>query len=262
MLNGGVACYLPYECADGWVSRRRAGAEVLAGVLRGDGARRTCSSTSSPRPGRRATREIAEVFTAKTKAEWAAFNDEHDCCIEPVLDLDEALSSELTREREMVVELEQPELGPVRLLGMPSSSRAPPAMRLVLRPRWASTRARFSEAAGFEAGEIDELIESGAAAGLSAEATGSFMSGKMAAPAKELLKISELAERAEVPVATVRHYLREGLLPEPVKTSRNMAYYPPEFVERIRTIKRLQEERFMPLRVIKDALLAERTPQG
>ena len=83
----------------------------------------------------------------------------------------------------------------------------------------------------------------------------------MAAPAKELLKISELAERADVPAATVRHYLREGLLPEPVKTSKNMAYYPPEFVERIRTIKRLQEERFMPLRVIKDALLAERTPE-
>ena len=40
-----------------------------------------------------------------------------------------------------------------------------------------------------------------------------------AAPAKELLKISELAERADVPVATVHHYLREGLLPEPVKTS-------------------------------------------
>jgi len=79
----------------------------------------------------------------------------------------------------------------------------------------------------------------------------------MSAPAQELLKISELAERADVPVATVRHYLREGLLPEPVKTSRNMAYYPPEFVERIRLIKQLQEERFMPLRVIRDLLERE-----
>jgi DNA-binding transcriptional MerR regulator len=75
--------------------------------------------------------------------------------------------------------------------------------------------------------------------------------------ANGLLKISELAERSEVPVATVRHYLREGLLPEPVKTSRNMAYYPPEFVERIRLIKQLQEERFMPLRVIRDLLERE-----
>ena len=71
-----------------------------------------------------------------------------------------------------------------------------------------------------------------------------------AAGSGSLLKISELAERAGVPVATVRHYLREGLLPEPVRTSRNMAYYPPEFVDRIRLIKQLQEERFMPLRVI------------
>jgi DNA-binding transcriptional MerR regulator len=75
----------------------------------------------------------------------------------------------------------------------------------------------------------------------------------------ELLKISELAERSEVPVATIRHYLREGLLPEPVKTSRNMAYYPPEFVDRIRLIKQLQEERYMPLRVIRELLEREDT---
>jgi DNA-binding transcriptional MerR regulator len=72
--------------------------------------------------------------------------------------------------------------------------------------------------------------------------------------AAAMMKISELADAAEVPVATVRHYLREGLLPEPVKTSRNMAYYPPEFVERIRLIKQLQEERYMPLRVIRELL--------
>ena len=76
----------------------------------------------------------------------------------------------------------------------------------------------------------------------------------MSATTRDLLKISELADAADVPVATVRHYLREGLLPEPVKTSRNMAYYPPEFADRIRLIKRLQEERYMPLRVIRDAL--------
>ncbi|MET0304674.1 MAG: MerR family transcriptional regulator [Solirubrobacterales bacterium] len=69
-----------------------------------------------------------------------------------------------------------------------------------------------------------------------------------------LLKIGELAEASGVPVPTIKHYLREGLLPEPVKTSRNMAYYPPEFVDRIRLIKQLQEERFMPLKAIKSVL--------
>jgi DNA-binding transcriptional MerR regulator len=71
---------------------------------------------------------------------------------------------------------------------------------------------------------------------------------------EEMLRMGELAEASGVSAATIKHYLREGLLPEPVKTSRNMAYYPSEFVERIRMIKQLQEERYMPLRVIRDLL--------
>ena len=69
-----------------------------------------------------------------------------------------------------------------------------------------------------------------------------------------LLKMRELSEASGVSSATIKHYLREGLLPEPVRTSRNMAYYPPEFVDRIRLIKQLQEERFMPLKLIKDVI--------
>jgi DNA-binding transcriptional MerR regulator len=72
-----------------------------------------------------------------------------------------------------------------------------------------------------------------------------------AAREQGLLKMSELAERSGVSAGTIKHYLREGLLPEPVRTSRNMAYYPPDFVERIRLIKRLQEDRYMPLKVIR-----------
>ncbi len=77
------------------------------------------------------------------------------------------------------------------------------------------------------------------------------------------LKMSELAEASGVSAGTIKHYLREGLLGDDegiVRTSRNMAWYPPEYVDRIRLIKRLQEERFLPLRLIKD-LLAERPPR-
>ena len=71
---------------------------------------------------------------------------------------------------------------------------------------------------------------------------------------EQLLKMSELVEASGVPAATIKHYLREGLLPEPIKTSRNMAWYRPETVERIEVIKRLQEERFMPLKAIRQVL--------
>jgi DNA-binding transcriptional MerR regulator len=78
--------------------------------------------------------------------------------------------------------------------------------------------------------------------------------------ANGMLKMSELAERSGVSAATIKHYLREGLLgseDEVVRTSRNMAYYPQSFVERLRLIKRLQEERFMPLRVIRELIGAD-----
>jgi DNA-binding transcriptional MerR regulator len=81
----------------------------------------------------------------------------------------------------------------------------------------------------------------------------------MSASGTELMRIGELAEASGVPAPTIKHYLREGLLPEPVKTSRNMAYYPPEFVDRIRLIKRLQEKRFMPLKAIRAVL--EKDPE-
>ena len=71
------------------------------------------------------------------------------------------------------------------------------------------------------------------------------------------LRMSELARASGVSAGTIKHYLREGLLGDGagvVRTSRNMAYYPPDFVERLRLIKRLQEERFMPLRLIKETL--------
>ena len=79
-----------------------------------------------------------------------------------------------------------------------------------------------------------------------------------------MLKMSELAERSGVSAGTIKHYLREGLLGEGediVRTSRNMAYYPPEYVERIKLIKHLQEDRFMPLRVIKDQIIERAVAQ-
>ncbi len=79
----------------------------------------------------------------------------------------------------------------------------------------------------------------------------------MTAAGRDLLKISELAERSGVSAGTIKHYLREGVLGddgEIVRTSRNMAWYPPHFVERIQLVKRLQEERFLPLRVIRELI--------
>jgi alpha-methylacyl-CoA racemase len=166
-LNGGIACYLPYEAADGWVS---------CGALEPKFWKAFCDGVGRPdliehqfaAPGSEGWRHVADVFRSRSRDEWRRFNDEHDCCIEPVLDLDEALASELVRAREMVVELDQPELGPVRLLGVPVKlSRTPgepdrPAPALGEHTREVLAEAGIGEEA------IASLIESGAAAGPSA----------------------------------------------------------------------------------------------
>jgi DNA-binding transcriptional MerR regulator len=77
-----------------------------------------------------------------------------------------------------------------------------------------------------------------------------------------LLKISDLARITGVAVGTIRFYLREGLLPRPtLKTSRNMAYYDASFITRIQLVRKLKEERRLPLSVIR-SLLSGDGPQG
>lgn len=75
---------------------------------------------------------------------------------------------------------------------------------------------------------------------------------------KKLMRISELADATGVSIQSIHYYLREGLLPPPTKTARNMAYYSPEYVEDIKLIKELQEKRYLPLAVIKLVLTAKR----
>lgn len=70
------------------------------------------------------------------------------------------------------------------------------------------------------------------------------------------LRMKELAEATGLPKSTLLFYVEQGLLPQPEKTSPNMAYYPPECVERAALIKQLQENQRLPLAKIKAVLEA------
>ncbi len=71
---------------------------------------------------------------------------------------------------------------------------------------------------------------------------------------KNGLRAGELAKLAGVSPPTIKHYVNEGLIPKPVKTGKTMAYYDEACVDRIKLIKKLQKEKFLPLDVIKRAL--------
>ena len=74
----------------------------------------------------------------------------------------------------------------------------------------------------------------------------------------QFLKIGELAKRSGVTIATLKHYLREGLLAPTRKTGRTMSWYDPSLVTRVRAIKELQHRQFLPLHLIKLALASDR----
>jgi crotonobetainyl-CoA:carnitine CoA-transferase CaiB-like acyl-CoA transferase len=165
LLNGGIACYLPYQAADGWVSCGALEPKFWKAFCDGVG-RADLIEHQFAAPGSDGHAGVAEVFRSRSRADWAAFNDEHDCCIEPVLELGEALDSELTREREMVVEVEQPELGLVRLLGMPVKFSRAPGDPTRPAPALGQHTEEVLREGGLAGEEIAALIEGGAAAGL------------------------------------------------------------------------------------------------
>jgi alpha-methylacyl-CoA racemase len=165
VLAGGVICYLPYEAADGWVScgalEPKFWAKLCAGAGRPDLVERQFEA-----PGGEGWREMAAVFRARTRAEWKAFNDEHDCCVEPILDLEEALDSELVRSRGMVVEIEQPELGTVRGLGVPVKLGRTPGDPTRPAPALGEHTEAILAEAGYSPAQIAAMLAAGAAAGV------------------------------------------------------------------------------------------------
>jgi DNA-binding transcriptional MerR regulator len=70
----------------------------------------------------------------------------------------------------------------------------------------------------------------------------------------QYLRIGELARRSGVPMATLKYYLREGLITPAHKSGRTMAWYHPSVVDRIKSIRELQERQFLPLDLIRETI--------
>ena len=71
---------------------------------------------------------------------------------------------------------------------------------------------------------------------------------------QKLLRVGELSRRTGISTSAINYYVREGLLPPPLKTAPNMAYYDPSYVDMVNSIKVLQREKGLSLQEIKDLL--------
>ena len=164
MLSGSLLCYRPYKCADGWVTLGALEPKFFAAFCHGVD-REDLLAHQFEAPGSPAHAEVEAIFAGRTRAEWAAFAQQHDCCLEPVLEVEEALESELVRAREMVIEFEQPGAGMVKGLGMPVKLSRTPGQVRSGGPALGEHTEQVLRESGFPEEEIGRLMADGAVAG-------------------------------------------------------------------------------------------------
>ncbi len=166
-LAGGLACYRPYECADGaWVTLGALEPKFWAAWCRGTG-REDLLEEQFAAPGSEGHAAVEDEFACRTRADWQAFAAEHECCLEPVLDLGEALACEQVVAREMVVGLHQPGAEePVALLGAPVKlSRTPADCDRLPGPELGEHTLAVLRAAGYDEAAIARLVDAGVVGG-------------------------------------------------------------------------------------------------
>jgi alpha-methylacyl-CoA racemase len=173
-LAGGLICYRPYACRDGWITLGALEPKFWQEWCRGVG-REDLVEKQFEAPGSDAHAEVERIFLERTREEWRAFASEHDCCLEPVLGLDEALDSELVRARDMVLKLDQPGAeSEVRLLGLPVKLSRTPGAPAGPGPALGEHTREVLAGLGYDDDRIAALEEAGAVAGPAAGVHGSF----------------------------------------------------------------------------------------
>jgi len=159
LLTGGVPAYGVYGTSDGrWVA---------VGALEDKFWRRLCttlgredlaaSGLSTGDEGRRVRRELEAIFATRRLAHWQRVFADVDCCVTPVLTLDEALVDAQFAARGMVVEADgiRQYAPPFRIEGVPCDVRHGA-------PAQGEHSVELLREAGLDAAAIEGLVAAGA----------------------------------------------------------------------------------------------------
>lgn len=162
-LNGGLACYGVYRCADG--------RHLTVGALEPQFFAALCGALGLDElvpwhldPARQAElrARLEEVFATRPRDEWLDVLVPADCCVGPVNDLAEAYADPQVRARGMVAEQPLADGTPFAQLGVvPRLAGTPGRVGAVASPLGADTDDVLA-AAGFDAAEVAALRAAGA----------------------------------------------------------------------------------------------------
>jgi crotonobetainyl-CoA:carnitine CoA-transferase CaiB-like acyl-CoA transferase len=159
LLSGGVAPYQTYRTNDD--EFMSLGALEPKFLMRFCGAVGLEVDMTALLPGEHQVAlqaRFAEVFAARTRAEWEALNDEYDCCLEPVLRPDELQNDAHVQARGLFqsLELEGGKVGVYRTPVTPKDFAASPG------PSQGQHGVEILREAGFTRDEVEMLVQCGA----------------------------------------------------------------------------------------------------
>ena len=156
-LNGGLACYRIYETADGkYLSAGALEPKFWMALCRALGRKADMGElAASPERQEAIAAELQAIFRTRTRDEWLAHLAQHDCCCEPVLELDEMEAHPLHQARQVFFAIDGGAAGPVKQIRTPVG--VPSTVRLA--PRLGEHSREVLAQYGFAEDEIAALLE-------------------------------------------------------------------------------------------------------
>jgi crotonobetainyl-CoA:carnitine CoA-transferase CaiB-like acyl-CoA transferase len=164
MLNGAAPAYNTYETGDGkWLSIGCLEPWFWKELCEALGREDYIPEQNNREKWPEMIEWLNDKFKEKTRDEWFEELRHRDICVAPVLAFDEVFEDPHVKERGMIAEIEHPEFGTVRHVGIgPKFMDTPGKIRSTSPDRGADTTELLSDA-GYSAAEIEEMTAAGLA---------------------------------------------------------------------------------------------------
>lgn len=105
--------------------------------------------------------ELKEIFRSKTRDEWYDLLSKTDVCVGKVLTLDEVEKDPNTAARKMIIEVDHPEIGKVKQVGIPIKLSDTPGKIRSLAPQKGQHTEDILKGLGYDEEKISELRKKG-----------------------------------------------------------------------------------------------------
>lgn len=161
-LTGGYPCYAVYPTQDSYITVGALEKKFWIGLCEKLGREDLIPHQYETGPGSEEVWEgLRQIFRTRSTAEWLEILSGEDQCVGPVNDMEALFSDPHTLARDMLVTMEHPREGTIRMPGSPLKLSDTPAQMRVRPPLMGEHTAEILSALGHSQTEISELVEQG-----------------------------------------------------------------------------------------------------